>query len=173
MRTELPQEVVDLTNEGAVQVFHTNAWTGERLTGQHQGGDLPPELANKALEMARELLRKGGWEANGSETKILMLTHKRLADQQKYRDIADCFEYNDAFVKKQDPHIKYFADTVEPAWIAYQAKQYGQFLTIIGGRSYGSRRQVISVSAILLFQPARLQSLASRIRFEGCRWRMV
>ncbi|MDY0110845.1 MAG: UvrD-helicase domain-containing protein [Candidatus Krumholzibacteria bacterium] len=126
MRPELPQFVVDPNEQGSVCVFHTNTWTGARQTGSHWGGDLPTEAADLALQTVLDRLAEDGWDLSPERTKILMLTHRVLAGKQGYPSIPAVFTYNESFTKKEDPHIAYFADTLEPACEAYLSRKYGE-----------------------------------------------
>lgn len=135
IRPELPQEVKDPEANGSAIVYHSNNWTGERRTGGHWGGDLPEEQAHIYLQKTREKLVESGWDFSPEKTKILMLTHNVLAAEQNYTQIVKAFRYNDAFVKKEDPHISFLVDTVEPACIAFEQGLYGEMFSYIGIRN--------------------------------------
>ncbi len=66
-------------------------------------------------------------------------THNALASEQGYQDLAATFPYNDAYIKKEDPHIAFFVDTVEPVCAAYEAKRYGEMFTAVGEKTGGIR----------------------------------
>lgn len=135
MRPNLPQEVEDPEATGSVVVYHSNAWVGTRQGGNHWKGDLPTEDAHKYLEGLRQRLSDEGWDFAPNKTKILMLTHKVLAAEQNYAQIVSAFRYNDSFIKKEDPHIEFLVDTVEPACAAFQDGRYGEMFATIGTRS--------------------------------------
>lgn len=132
MRPELPQSPRDPQAGGFVGIYHTNDWPGQRRTGQHWGGDLQPASARQALEQMRARLIAEGWEMENGRTKILALTHKVLAAEQGYAQLADAFDFNDSFVKKEDAFIGFFADKLEPACGAYQKKHYGEMFSLLG-----------------------------------------
>ena len=132
IRPDLPQEVRDPAATGAVSVYHSNNFDGQRQTGNHWGGDLPSEVAHAYLRRLREQLANSGWDFSPQETKILMLTHSVLASEQNYRQILDVFEFNDSLFQKEDPHIAFFADTVEPACEAFAAGKFGEMFSVIG-----------------------------------------
>lgn len=135
MRPELPQAVSDLNAIGAVTVFHTNGWTGERRPrdrGGHWEGDLTSEMAHGCLTNVRGLLEQSGWDFSPESTKILMLTHTVLAAEQGYPNLARVFPYNDAFIKKEDPHIAFFVDIVEPVCIAFEQSRFGEMFSALG-----------------------------------------
>ena len=77
----------------------------------------------------------GGWSFEAGNTKILMLTHNVLAAEQHYSQIWDVFEYNDSLLKKEDPHIAFLADTVEPACAAFSAGRFGEMFSVIGRKT--------------------------------------
>ncbi|HVN96856.1 MAG TPA: UvrD-helicase domain-containing protein [Syntrophorhabdaceae bacterium] len=135
MRPELPQQVKDPTAQGSVAVYHTNDWRGVRRTGQHWGDDLPAEVAHEYLRALVERLITEGWNFSPDKSKILMLTHKVLAREQGYNNLADVFPYNDAFIKKEDTHIAFFMDTLEPVCIAYENKHFGEMFAALGTRT--------------------------------------
>ena len=134
MRPDLPQFVVDPNEQGSVRIFHTNTWTGSRLTGGHWGGDIPPEDAARALQIAVDRLSEDGWSLSPDTTKILMLTHRVLAGQQGYPSIPAVFRFNDSFTKKEHQHIAYFADALEPACEAYLSRKYGEMFRALGSK---------------------------------------
>ena len=133
MRPDLPQEVKNPEANGSVAVYHSNEWVGTRQSGNHWNGDLPTEDAHMFLGGLRERLSNEGWDFD--KTKILMLTHKVLAAEQNYIQIASTFRYNDSFIKKEDPHIAFLIDTVEPTCAAFQNGHYGEMFATIGVRS--------------------------------------
>jgi DNA helicase II / ATP-dependent DNA helicase PcrA len=134
MRPELPQFVVDPYEQGSVHIYHTNTWTGDRQTGGHWGGDLPTEAADRALQTVLARLGEEGWDLFPESTKILMLTHRVLANKQGYQSIPMVFAFNESFTKKEHPHIAYFADILEPACDAYISKKYGEMFRILGSK---------------------------------------
>ncbi|WP_312809058.1 UvrD-helicase domain-containing protein [Agrobacterium cavarae] len=125
MRPELPQFVEDLDAPGEVRVFHTNNWIGDRQKGVHWGGDLPSGVGHETLHRVKQTLSDSGWDLSSSKTKILMLTHRVLANEQGYSSLPTVFRYNEAFTKKEHPYIAYFVDVLEPACDAYSNKKFG------------------------------------------------
>ncbi|MEC5387750.1 UvrD-helicase domain-containing protein [Uliginosibacterium sp. H3] len=133
MRPELQQFVEDLEAEGQVRIFHTNNWHGERQKGAHWGGDLPSADGQATLERVKMALQQDGWNLSPNQTKILMLTHKLLANQQGYSNLATTFRYNESFTKKEHEHIAFFVDQLEPACDAFSAHRYGAMFEALGG----------------------------------------
>ncbi|MFZ3287913.1 MAG: UvrD-helicase domain-containing protein [Telluria sp.] len=134
MRPDLPQMAEDAASVGSVQVFHTNEWKGERQTGNHWNGDLPSDVAHTTLSTVMEKLTGENWDFTPGITKILMLTHRVLADEQGYKSLPGIFRYNEAFTKKENKHIAFFVDELEPAYTAYEAKQFGAMFAALGSR---------------------------------------
>ncbi|KAA6129674.1 UvrD-helicase domain-containing protein [Cupriavidus cauae] len=132
MRPQLRQEVKDPDSTGQVSVFHTNDWAGQRRTGGHWSGDLPAETAHQALERVKDILMQQGWDLAPACTKILMLTHRLLAHEQGYTSLPTVFRYNDAFTKKEHPHIAYLVDELEPACDAFAANRFGSMFEALG-----------------------------------------
>jgi ATP-dependent DNA helicase UvrD/PcrA len=132
MRPDLPQSVVEPEATGYVRVFHTNGWQGARLSGQHYGGDLPDSAAREALAAVKDRLAADGWNFAAENTKILMLTHRALGKQQGYASLPGVFRYNESFTKKEQPHIAFFADQLEPACRAFAENRYGLMFDALG-----------------------------------------
>ncbi len=139
MRPELPQAVKDPSATGSVAVFHTNNWNGQRRPagrGGHWEGDLPETEAHSYLEKVTSALKQSGWDFAPRVSKILMLTHNVLAAEQGYQQLAAVFSgRNDDFIKKEDPHIAFLVDIVEPVCAAFLDKKYGEMFAVIGGRT--------------------------------------
>jgi DNA helicase II / ATP-dependent DNA helicase PcrA len=133
MRPELPQFVRDPGDMGHVTILHSNGWRGTRRTGGHWGGDLPVEIAHLALSQSKEVFTREGWDFTGGMTKILMLTHRSLAEEQGYGTLPSVFSYNDSFTKKEHPHIEFFVDVLEPSFEAFSGRRYGQMFEALGG----------------------------------------
>ncbi|MDX8437123.1 UvrD-helicase domain-containing protein [Mesorhizobium abyssinicae] len=133
MRPALPQFVKDPAAPGRVRIFHTNGWVGQRQGGQHWGGDLPFEVAHQALETTKAKMVDDGWDLAPTQTKILMLTHRVLASEQGYSNLAEAFRFNDSYLKKENRLIAFLTDVLEPAADAYAAKRYGAMFEAMGG----------------------------------------
>ena len=136
MRPALPQMVSDPDATGEARVFHTNNWTGERRTGQRGGhwtGDTSAEAARAYFQHVKARLIDEGWDFSVEKTKILMLSHSVLAREQGYASIPPIYgQYNDPWLKKDDPHIKFLADYLEPACAAFEAQRYGEMFECFG-----------------------------------------
>src|SRR5882724_2728210 len=134
MRPELPQFVDKPGDVGEVCIFHTNRWVGQRQRGQHWGGGLPPDIGHEVLQRTLDELTENGWNLSPDKTKILMLTHRVLADEQGYSSLPAVFRFNDAFTRKEHPHIAYFVDVLEPAIDAYETRKFGSMFEALGSK---------------------------------------
>ncbi len=133
LRPELTQAVADADAAGEARLFHTNLFTGARTNTPHSKADLFPELARAVRDSLMQRLQGEGWDFG--KTKVLMLTHNVLATEQGYPSIAKVFAgRNEAFARKEDPAIKFFAETLEPMAEAYQASNYGELFHLYGAR---------------------------------------
>jgi DNA helicase-2/ATP-dependent DNA helicase PcrA len=132
IRPDLPQHVSDPAAIGTAKVYHSNGFGGQRRVGGHWAGDLPAEDAHAYLSALREKLATSGWDFAPQNTKILMLTHNVLAAEQNYSQILGVFEFNDSLFQKEDPHIAFLADTVEPACAAFTKGRFGEMFSVIG-----------------------------------------
>lgn len=132
LRPELPQEVSDPDAPGEARFFHANRYEGERTNTAHSKNDLPPEVSREFMRSLVSTLESDGWDLSPEKTKILMLTHSVLAAEQGYPSIASIFRRSEAFAKKEDPTIEFFADTLEPVSRAYADGRYGEMFKILG-----------------------------------------
>jgi DNA helicase-2/ATP-dependent DNA helicase PcrA len=134
MRPELPQAVVDREASGSVDVYLTNDWHGKRLTGPQWKGDLPPEAKQKYISTVKDVLVASGWSLDATSSKVLMLTHKALAAEQGYQTLAGVFPYTSDYIDKEDNHIKFLVDILEPVCEAYEAKRYASMFSILNSK---------------------------------------
>jgi DNA helicase-2/ATP-dependent DNA helicase PcrA len=134
MRPDLPQVPADQTAEESISVFTTNDWVGTRRSTAPWKNDLPSDVAHEFLQSAMKRLELDGWDFSPAKTKILMLTHNVLASEQGYRELAEVFSRSEYYIKKEDPHIAYLIDVLEPATIAFGSRRYGDMFASLGGR---------------------------------------
>lgn len=164
IRPELPQAAKDAGFVGSAIAFHTNAWQGNRRSsagGGHWKGDLPAEDAHAYLAALIKKLESDGWDLAADRTKILMLTHNVLASEQGYDLIAKSLPYTDQFIKKEDPFIAFFCDTLEPACTAFHRKRFGEMFSLLGGAT-----SAISSYADKVAWSSSMEGLA-KIRLQG------
>lgn len=139
MRPALSQEVRDPELIGEARVFHTNLWPGVRRNGQgggHWTGDTSPEAARAYFSYLKNLLLEEGWDFSPKKTKILILNHSGIAREQGYTSIPPIYgQFNSPWLKKEDPHIKFLCEQLEPACAAHVAHKYGEmFVHLASGR---------------------------------------
>ena len=148
MRPELPQEPKEPGSAGSITVYHSNNWAGERRKGSHWKGDLLSETAREYLENAKEQLTAAGWNFAADTTKVLMLTHAVLADEQGYQDLVKAFDRRESLLDLEDETMKFLVETLEPALIAYERNMFGEMFDILSGhapriRSHAQKSQWI------------------------------
>lgn len=134
MRPELKQEPHRTDEPGQAVVFHTNGWEVERQEKGHWKGDLTISDSRLALRLARHELEVQGWDLDPSKTKVLMLTHRLLANEQGYASLPEIFSRNERFVDLEDRHIAFFVEVLEPALQMYQNRRYGAMFDLLEGR---------------------------------------
>ena len=135
IRPNLVQHVSDPEATGTANVYHSNNFDGQRRAGGHWAEDLPAGEAHTYLVALREHLENAGWDFSPHKTKILMLTHNVLAEEQNYSQILGAFEFNDSLFQKEDSHIAFLVDTVEPACAAFTAGKFGEMFSAIGRKA--------------------------------------
>ncbi len=140
MRPELPQCVEDPQAVGQVRIFHTNNWQGQRQSGSHWTGDLPSGVGHEILDRVKEALSNDGWDFSPSHTKILMLTHRLLANEQGYASLPSVFRFPESFTKKEHRHIAFFVDVLDPACDAFAERKFGSMFEALGGKVPSIRR---------------------------------
>src|SRR3989339_904140 len=141
MRPELPQDVCDPDSQGQIIVYHSNNWGGSRRADNHWQGDLPADTAHEYLKKTIELLEQSGWEFSEGKTKILMLTHNVLAQEQGYNNLISAFKDSDDYLKKNDHYMKYLMDVVEVTCEHFEQKQYGKMFQAVGASTLRIKTQ--------------------------------
>jgi DNA helicase-2/ATP-dependent DNA helicase PcrA len=136
MRPELPQQVSDQGSDGQIKIFHSNNWVGARRTDNPWKGDLPSSNAHDYLERTKAHLVSEGWDFTAKKTKILMLTHNVLAEEQGYKKLIDCFSNSDDYLKCNDHYMKYFIETLVPIREFFEHRKYGELFQIIGKNAF-------------------------------------
>ncbi|MCI5116025.1 MAG: ATP-dependent helicase [Candidatus Electrothrix sp. AW1] len=138
MRPDLPQAESNPASQGVIKVFHSNSWDGTRRDGKgggHWKGDLPPESAKNYIDKVKELMVADGWDISSTNTKILLLTNNLIANEQNFKNLADCFRYTDDYLKQQNNYIKFFLDIIEPTISAFESCEYGKIFQV-GGKNH-------------------------------------
>lgn len=110
IRPDLKQESALEDGDGLVKVVHCNDYNGLRRTDRNFVGDLPPEEIKKRLNSIIKQFDKD------SPPKVLMLTHKILANQQDYINIYD--KFGSGFKDNDDKLINFVANVLEPVIVS-------------------------------------------------------
>lgn len=127
IRPELKQITALDKNDGNVLVITTNDYSGPRQTGYYSG-ELPGDVLKEYIDITKSRLQsKYNWT---DKTKVLMITHKLLAQQQSYVELLDAL--GDSFKNGDDPHIKFFKDIVEPLYKALENNKVGELYEVLG-----------------------------------------
>ena len=82
IRYDLPQESALNDTTGNVIVITTNNYQGQRRNDRNFTGDLPSDIAETYVNAIKEKFNKT--ISNEEKIKVLMLTHRILAEQQGY-----------------------------------------------------------------------------------------
>lgn len=106
IRPDLKQESATECGTGLVKVVHCNDYNGLRRTDKNFKGDLPSEEIRKRLNKIISMFDKE------TPPKVLMLTHKILANQQDYNNIYESF--GSAFKDNEDILINFVSNILEP-----------------------------------------------------------
>jgi DNA helicase II / ATP-dependent DNA helicase PcrA len=59
-------------------------------------------------------------------------TRRKVGDNRGYPNLLKVFDFNDDFVRKADPCVEFFANTVEPMCRAYKDRKFGEMFTYLG-----------------------------------------
>lgn len=131
IRPDLPQ-AIESEELGEVSVFHSNNFVGERGKAADKG-DLPEELRAAAIAQAREVLISEGWDFSSEDTRTLMLTHKRLAEEQGYGELFAAFKGRpESLTEPRDAHVEFILTKLLPALTAYGEGRYGTMFETLG-----------------------------------------
>lgn len=110
IRPDLKQKSALEDGYGLVKVVHCNDYKGLRRSDRNFVGDLPPEEIKKRLNSIIKQFDKD------SPPKVLMLTHKILANQQDYINIYD--KFGSGFKDNEDKLINFVANVLEPVIVS-------------------------------------------------------
>lgn len=134
LRPELKQAVKNPHAQGEARAFHTNNYTGIRTSDSHSKEDAPTAIAREYFAVLSQQLINEGWDFSPKLTKVLMLTHNALAEEQGYPGVVEAFKgaRKEAFAKKEDKTVDFLVSMVEPMCIAYQDKRYGEMFRVLG-----------------------------------------
>ena len=105
IRPDLPQKSALNNTIGKVTVITTNHFHGQRRVDKNFKDDLPNSTLEEYVKTIKE-------KSNTTELKILMLTHRILAEQQGYFSLFELLD--DGFKNADDVLLCYLRDTIFP-----------------------------------------------------------
>lgn len=110
IRYDLPQESALNDTTGNVIVITTNNYQGQRRNDRNFTGDLPSDIAETYVNAIKEKFNKT--ISNEEKIKVLMLTHRILAEQQGYPSLFELL--GDGLRNADDDLLCYLRDTIFP-----------------------------------------------------------
>lgn len=132
IRPELPQNSAIDDFDGEIIVVHCNDFTGERRDDRYYKGDLPVDELKVRLDKINDKIKNS--TPTEETTKVLMLTHKLLAQQQGYSKLLEVLD--DGLRDKQDIFLLYFMNIVEPIYEALNKSNMQLLFDTLGVRNY-------------------------------------
>lgn len=132
IRPELPQNSAIDDFDGEIIVVHCNDFTGERRDNRYYKGDLPVDELKVRLDKINDKIKNS--TPKEETTKVLMLTHKLLAQQQGYSKLLEVLD--DGLRDKQDIFLLYFMNIVEPIYEALNKSNMQLLFDTLGVRNY-------------------------------------
>ena len=132
IRPELPQDSAIDDFDGEIIVVHCNDFTGERRNDRYYKGDLPVDELKVRLDKINDKIKNS--TPTEETTKVLMLTHKLLAQQQGYSKLLEVLD--DGLRDKQDIFLIYFMNIVEPIYEALNKSNMQLLFDTLGVRNY-------------------------------------
>lgn len=132
IRPELPQNSAIDDFDGEIIVVHCNDFTGERQDNRYYKGDLPVDELKVRLDKINDKIKNS--TPTEETTKVLMLTHKLLAQQQGYSKLLEVLD--DGLRDKQDIFLLYFMNIVEPIYEALNKSNMQLLFDTLGVRNY-------------------------------------
>lgn len=132
IRPELPQDSAIDDFDGEIIVVHCNDFTGERRDNRYYKGDLPVDELKVRLDKINDKIKNS--TPTEETTKVLMLTHKLLAQQQGYSKLLEVLD--DGLRDKQDIFLLYFMNIVEPIYEALNKSNMQLLFDTLGVRNY-------------------------------------
>lgn len=110
IRYDLPQESALNDTTGNVIVITTNNYQGQRRDDRNFTGDLPSDIAETYVNAIKEKFNK--IISNEEKIKVLMLTHRILAEQQGYPSLFELL--GNGLRNADDDLLCYLRDTIFP-----------------------------------------------------------
>ena len=110
IRPDLPQQSALNDSTGKVIVITTNKFQGQRRHDKNFTDDLPSNIAETYINTIKEKFDKN--KTDNEKMKVLMLTHRILAEQQGYPSLFELL--GDGLKNADDILLCYLRDTIFP-----------------------------------------------------------
>ena len=133
LRPDLPQISAVDDCLGEIIIIHSNDYTGVRNTDRYFKNDLPFDILEKRLSAIENHFRNTIMQS-GENLKVLMITHRILAEQQGYSNLLGLL--GDAFKNEEDEILMFFMNTVEPIFKALKLNDMQLLFESLGIRRY-------------------------------------
>lgn len=127
IRPKLPQISALNENDGSIVVITTDSYHGSRIEKGYYKGELPDNVLNEYITTVEEKLKAIGWNGN---SKVLMISHKLLAKQQKYQLLLDAL--GNHFKDQDDKYFLFFRDILEPLYYALEKQDVKAMYEVLG-----------------------------------------
>ncbi|MDD3940347.1 MAG: UvrD-helicase domain-containing protein [Candidatus Pacebacteria bacterium] len=88
-------------------------------------------------KLRRTLEKNYGWDFNSPETKILMLTHKGIANKLDYPNLLNIYNKMSSYGRErlyehEEAFSELFIEKIEKAVSLYEEERYGEFIDLLG-----------------------------------------
>ena len=130
LRPNLPQYAYNSSDEGEVLVIANNFCDNRNKSGYYKD-DLVDEEIKTRLDKLTSILHREVYKENES-SKVLMITHKRLAMQQGYSNIANSIVIN----RDDDPVVLFVVNYIEPVYEALYRSDSVRLFELLKIRRY-------------------------------------
>lgn len=97
-------------------------------------------------KVIKTLKKNHGWDFNSAKTKVLMLTHKGIANKLDYPNLLNTYNMlpfgRDRLYGRDEPFSKLLIDKIEKLLLLYQEKRYGEFINLLGVDGFKIKKHV-------------------------------
>lgn len=130
------KKVIELLNK--IRPTLKQCATGDNLDGgivffHCDTGSNKDDFYKKVIKILKE---KHKWDFDSTKTKILMLTHKGIANRLDYPNILNAYSNlsfgRDKLYKRDEPFSELLIDKIEKLLFLYKEKKYGRLINLLG-----------------------------------------
>ncbi len=125
IRTTLVQKPAGKNVEGKISFYHCNNDVDNK---------------NNVEKVIEHLKSKEDWNIDFSKTKVLMLTHKGIADKLDYSNLLEVYSKRpfgrDHLYETDELFIDLLINKIENLFLLYQEKKYGELVKLLGIEGY-------------------------------------